>query len=614
MAVGQSTPAIAGVRRRNGRYYTPRALARFMVDLCLESGRRRGRTPAPTILDPACGDGVFLISAWEHLTARRAAPAEATRRSRRGPRTFAGRLKLLRECLYGVDNDRSAVETLRASFWSLLAPPANREDEVRAVLARNFRVGESLTGRGFDEADQPLRSLDHADADAPPLDWPSVFPHIAAEGGFDIVLGNPPYHRERSGREVLAALAETPLGRRWRQARMDLWHYFLHRALDHVRPGGQVCFLVNRYWTSSAGASRLRQRLASEATVEDLIELGAAPVFPGVSGHHQVIRMTRGDFDRRCRVWEWKLADWANVAEPAHGPEVVGEIARHELFDRGHVVVHGRNAPRHAGVALSEHCEVRQGIAENPPRVTVQIAQEWPGEMVCGEGVFVLTEEECSRLDLSPAESRLLVPYYAAADLDRYRLPSDPSSWLLYLTRNTAPSLQGIPRIAAHLKRFQTVLKRRREVAQGRLAWWHLHWPREQRLFTSPRVLAAQMGRHPRFVAAAKPTYVNFSVNVVVPKPDSPWATAALSAVLNSQIAADWFERYAKRRGVRLDISGGVLSQFPLPVCDEDACRRLAELAALRVACEWDADGVLRASLEEQIDACVGELYSRSPA
>ena len=77
------------------------------------------------------------------------------------------------------------------------------------------------------------------------------------------------------------------------------------------------------------------------------------------------------------------------------------------------------------------------------------------------------------------------------------------------------------------------------------------------------------MGAAPRFAHAEQPTYVGFSMHVIVQRAVSNErpapSLAALTAILNSSPARRWFESHAKRRGAHLDISGTVLKQFPLP-------------------------------------------------
>jgi adenine-specific DNA-methyltransferase len=248
-------------------------------------------------------------------------------------------------------------------------------------------------------------------------------------------------------------------------------------------------------------------------------------------------------------------------------------------------------------------------MAENPPFVTRAAAQELGDATAIGQGVFVLTTTEVARLDLSDAEAALLRPYYALSTVERFHVDSQPSHQVLYLTKTTAPSLQPYPRIAAHLERYRVVLERRREVRSGQMAWWHLHWPREERLFVEPRVLCLQMGHEPRFAYAEQPTYVGFSMNVIVAnraKAEPSMSVAALTAILNSSRAKHWFESNAKPRGAHLDISGTVLKQFPIPMTSRSEI--LVELDQL--ARHWPVHVEEQAVAESRLEELVEQLYS----
>ena len=108
---------------------------------------------------------------------------------------------------------------------------------------------------------------------------------------------------------------------------------------------------------------------------------------------------------------------------------------------------------------------------------------------------------------------------------------------MLYLTRHTAPHLSDFPNIAAHLERFRPILELRRETRDGKCAWWHLHWPREEKIFVRPRVLSVQMGERPQFVFAEPPTFVGFSINVILPGKAPGFSLEVLTGILNSDLA-----------------------------------------------------------------------------
>src|SRR5262249_8867900 len=139
------------------------------------------------------------------------------------------------------------------------------------------------------------------------IDWQRDFPAAAALRGFDIIIGNPPYLREKNAKGLFDGLAKTDLGRRWREARMDLWYYFLHRGLDLLRPGGILSFIVRCYCFSPRTARRLIGRLERETRLHEIVLFDNAPVFAGVAGRHMILQLrktaeTNGSPSADCRV------------------------------------------------------------------------------------------------------------------------------------------------------------------------------------------------------------------------------------------------------------------------------------------------------------------------
>src|SRR5262249_7671295 len=224
-----------------------------------------------------------------------------------------------------------------------------------------------------------------------------------------------------------------------------------------------------------------------------------------------------------------------------------------DLFQSGRLVVAPPDPQQDIfrGLATLDGTYVtRQGMAENPPAINRRLLREFADQYTLGEGVFVLRADEVERLNATQAEQELLRPYYEATAVGRYQLADQPTHCVLYLTRRTAPRLGDFPNLALHLTRFRRILERRRETRQGKCAWWHLHWPREVEIFLRPRILSVQMGRRPQFVFAERPTYVGFSINLILPGRGTCFPLQVLTGILNSDLARSWFERHAKRRGV----------------------------------------------------------------
>ncbi|MBS0266335.1 MAG: Eco57I restriction-modification methylase domain-containing protein [Planctomycetes bacterium] len=604
------SPAPRSLPRELGSVYTPPQIAADMVRKCLSRWRTTPADHTCRILDPACGDGAFLLAACQELSATRFGPTMTDLAA-------SDRLQIIREHLFGVDIDPAAIHALHSRLVEFVSPPRELATETAAVLAQNFRCGDSLSGPDFSRTLLQLPD-DHPDTGGNAqidFDWAAAFPHVAAAGGFDIIVGNPPYVKERNAKELFDRLAATEIGQQWREARMDLWYYFLHRSLDLLRSGGWLTFIVNSYWMASRSARKLIARLERETILEEIQLLHDAPVFTAVAGRHMIFRLQKHGRQAQGTPspdMPPTRVELCRIGSSGIEATEVYSLTAADLFQNGRLVVvppQADGSPIATGTPLAEVFVTRQGIAENPPFVTRRMVREAPGQFQLGAGVFVLTESEVSRLDLSPAERSLLRPYFETRVIRRFEMPHEPTHWLLYLTRDTCPTLENCPTIRAHLEPYRAVLERRREVQTGACGWWHLHWPREERLFLNPKIFSVQMGREPQFAYSSHPAFVGFSVNLILPTDHPGCSLLALTGILNSALAQRWFERHSKRRGVNLEINAHVLREFPLPARDIELEKQLTQAVLSRQA---TTDESQQTALEVTIESLVGQLYASS--
>jgi hypothetical protein len=611
------------VRKAGGVYYTPTYIVDYIVqhtvgkllegktpaDVGPDRETRTGRArklpksaPMLRILDPACGSGSFLLGAYQYLLdwhrdwyVEDGADKHTTRvyQAAGGQWRLTTREKkrILLNNVYGVDIDPQAVEVTKLSLLLKVLEGETHEsiDSVlrlfheRALpdLSDNIKCGNSLIGPDFYEGKQ----LDLFDEEQRyrinAFDWQREFPEAFAEPsperkragatvGFNAVIGNPPYRREKDFKHLLDEIAETGFGKKYRSPRMDLWYYFVHKGLSLLGGNGILGFITNAYWTAGTGAEKLITALRESHHVEEFFFLGKLPIFQGVSGQHMIMCVARAPSDRPTLI--------KTVTDDYHRD--TNAIVRHDegvitfwksasqLFHEGKVDL---QPPRDNLFRRFDSCEplsafglIRQGIAENPASINRKTNERFGNLWTIGEGVFALRSDEVKRLRLPTSEQGLLRPYYDLCDIGRYKIASSPSLSLIYSTPRTCPDIAAFPHLRNHLARFRRIMEKRRETQQGSNQWWHLHWPRDEKIWNSRKLLCVQMGKRPAFVPAYGAAYVPFSINVFVPDDSCREDLAYFAGLLNSRLLWLWFAHNAKRRGVGLEINGNALSRAPI--------------------------------------------------
>ena len=653
-------------RKSNGIFYSPDyivdEIVRKTVGPLLKHPRGSQQDPI-RILDPAAGCGAFLVGTLRFLIRSRTESliehssnrnlTDAPQMSNGWKPTFQECRKILTEQLYGVDLDPSAIDVMRRILLLTLVDCSAEETIPTSIsglddeLAGNFKAGNALLGSPFPSGTVKIETECLASSASGLFDWNIEFPHVSKSGGFDAVVGNPPYRRERDFKRELDEISATPLGQRFRTARMDLWYYFFHRGIQLLKQGGRLSFITNAYWIHGLGAEKLISSLREDVHLEELFLLRNQPVFPGVSGNHVILRVAKSTSDEATKITEVSrtLARSARSFLAGDGKVRSFKKSKDQLFRDGRLDVKPAADDLLERIGSQPRLDllgiVRQGIAENPASINRRTLERYGGHPASadwrlGEGVFSLGASDVSRIALPLHERELLRPYHHLSDLERYWFAPHPSQQLIYSTRKTCPDISMYPTMGAHLSRFRPILEARRETQKGTNCWWHLHWPRDEMIWQADKIVAIQMAVRPSFVPIFGPSYVSFSTNVFVPAADTREDLRFFSGVLNSKTLWAWFTHHAKQRGIGLELNGIVLGKAPIRRiqfdCPDDVRQhdqlvafvdRRMQLASLQrakgVTKEKDPDpDAQRLSreiieIERQMDHLVASLYGLNP-
>lgn len=242
-------------RKVSGSYYTPDDVVRYIVDQTVGTHCRTkssAELAKVRICDPAMGSGHFLTAALQALVARyREALSDETlddlsESFGETARTLLGR------CIFGVDANPRAVKLAKMSMWLATALPGKKLER----LDDNFVCGDSLE----------ISSLSR-------FRWKKSFSEIFAKGGFDFVVGNPPYIRSRFiAEEDKAALAKAYALAAYQP---DTFAFFIEKSITALVGAGRVGFILPSGFLTNDQYAVLRRHLVEKCTVEKIVDLKA---------------------------------------------------------------------------------------------------------------------------------------------------------------------------------------------------------------------------------------------------------------------------------------------------------------------------------------------------
>lgn len=289
------------VKKAGGVYYTPGYIVDYIVrqtvgDLC--EGKSPKQMEKLRILDPACGSGSFLIRAYQELLDRHLAwyrehePSKHRKEVFLGPGgdwrlTTAEKRRIVLNNIYGVDIDRQAVEVTKLSLLLKVLEGENDEtltqqslfgERALPSLEGNIKCGNSLIAPSdLGELIPDPGALRRMN----PFPWESEFPAVFKDGGFDAVIGNPPYIRIQTMQEW--APHEVALYKRlYRSAasgNYDVYVVFVERGLSLVNEAGRLGFILPHKFFNAKYGGGLRRLIAEGRHLAGVVHFGDMQVF-----------------------------------------------------------------------------------------------------------------------------------------------------------------------------------------------------------------------------------------------------------------------------------------------------------------------------------------------
>ena len=591
------------VKKAGGVFYTPTYIVDYIVQQTvgpLIEGKSPKQIEAIHVLDPACGSGSFLIGCYQYLLDwyldyylthdpekhSKGKSPELVAVSRGGwALTTMERKRILLAHIFGVDIDSQAVEVTKLSLLLKVlegetAQSIQREliqERVLPDLGDNIKCGNSLISSDFYA--QP--GLPEMDTDAHlrlnVFDWDGKdgFPEIMKSGGFDAVVGNPPYVRIQTLQDTQPD-AVIYFGKDYISAskgNYDIYVVFVERALALLNRNGLMGYILpNKFFSAEYGLP-LRGLLSGGKHLRHIVHFGDQQIFTNATTYTCLLFLSKAR-SRSCRFTQVEnLAEWISTGK-AHRGEILAEEVNGVAWN----------------VYVGPSAKVMKRLMELPQRLK-DVAHLFVGLQTDADDVFILNEasrsgetitcESAATGDRHRFEANHLKPFLKGSlDIRRYGF-SQASKWLVFPYENDqgrstliSPSdyEKTYPLTWKYLNENQARLAKR---AKGMLAekWYGYVYKKNHVRFQQPKILAPAIATGACFAWDSVGDYHFVGSGGgggggygIVMNPENDWSPLFLLGVLNSQLTTFFLKKTSSVfRGGYIALNRQYIEQIPLP-------------------------------------------------
>ena len=608
------------VKKRGGVFYTPSPIVDYIVEETigpLIEGKKLATISKIKILDPAAGSGSFLVAVFQflihHVTDQLAKidDRKVLEVGADGQLRLPTKIRkdLLTHCIFGVDIDAQAVEVCKLSLLLLVVendPQLQFEvGHILPSLDRNILCGNSLIGDDFDEA----LLQEEFDSKYNPFNWANSFPEVFGQGGFDAVVGNPPYLNVDS----MWGMKDKRLAYLKRKYphihtdKTDLLFYFIEKGMSLCK--GELGYIVSRSFLEADKALKLRGWLAANTRIREVLDFRDAQVFPKVGINTAIIRLTKSLAvkETNFRRWQSKQLPMGYNSSTLRNPNGFDEVK----------IPKDRIGESIWSFGQSRSQEILEKM-DRKGQSWSQIAEVGKG-METGLNKAFEVSEEFVRTD--PRVAPYVKPRARNSEIKQFRIDARETLSLYFSGSETFEELPLS--IQVHLEERRTELEARAAFQRGDCAWWEYSFPLHQSYFQNRKIVCPSRAPRTSFAADKESSYVYLTDTSVIYIKDEEFPIDALVTLLNSDVANFRFEFLTKLiGGGQREYFAKQILNFPLPflstsspeVTELDEIGRTLtqltlELNSTLLPGEQSATSIKIGQLKARAEIVVGELY-----
>jgi len=501
------------------------------------------------VLDPACGSGAFLIQIFDYLYSEGQTVNKTISDLFQGQTSIFDLEKhILQNNIYGVDLNEESVEITKLSLWLKTA----HKDKELTALDNNIKCGNSL----IDDPEYAGKQY---------FDWNEEFPQIMKKGGFDVVVGNPPYVRQEALGEVKPYFQSKY---QCYAGTADLFTYFYEKGLHLLKENGYFSFISNTFFKTSAGAN-LRSYLKNNSRFISLTDFSDIQVFEDATTYPIIPVLKKSQLSDTLQYFKVRTEDLLALEWSKNKNSFA--VDQNKLKDEN----------------WTFESETEQKLKEKIrqyPVVKELFGKCFRGLVTGFNEAFIITSEKRKEIiSRNPKEAEVIKPLFEGKDLKKWNSP-DIDKWLIFLpwhfplhedqsitgaSKNAEKQFEiQYPIIYEHVFMYKDKLNNRNKTETGiRYEWYALQRCAASYLneFSKPKIIWPNLQSGNKFAFDEAGFYINAPAVIL------PANNKSLLCILNSRLAWFFFQDICViRSGGFIEMKPQYFEQLPVAMPNDE--------------------------------------------
>lgn len=455
------------------------------------------------ILDPACGSGAFLITAFEFLLKQTNEIDKKLLDLTGEQDLFSDTTRyILENNIFGVDLNKESVEITKLSLWLKSA----NKNKTLTTLENNIKCGNSLI-----KDKEFVKDL--------AFDWEKEFPEVFKNGGFDIIIGNPPYVRQESIKEIKPYLEQNY---RVYTGVSDLYCYFYELGYNLLKDNGYLGFITSNKWFRAKYGEKLREFLLSNTEFYNIVDYNGTKVFEGATVDSNILIFKKNRV--KNSIFSLQIADTIPI-----------EYEQEKLSKESFIFIN----------------QNEDSIKEKIERIGKPL-KEWDININRGittglNDAFIIDKETRDKLlEEDYKNSEIIKPLLRGKDIEKYNI--NYADFYLINSHNGkagkgAIDIENYPQIKKWLERFEPKLSKRADKGKTPFNLRNCAYLKE---FEKEKIVWQRVTKENTFALAEKDTFIldsmAFLSNIEKEK-------KYLLGILNSKLIYFYLNQYTHKYG-----------------------------------------------------------------